>query len=179
MAKKFPPFGFNIQRILDCGFQIEEMINPNVDDTLIKYAMGFHFNVEENYVQFNVRADFVKGQTEIFATGTVLTKFGILNLKAFADENGGVTWPKDSLETMFGIAFSHMRAIVAKNFAGTRFSSYVVPLVNPALIFEQLIKQDPNLDGNEPAPNDKVSKQELRYKINETGRIIDTEKDNQ
>lgn len=143
MENRFPEFGFNVQRILDCGFQIEEMINPSLDDTLISYGMGFYFNVEESWVQFNIRADFVKEPKEIFATGTVLTKFGIQNLKSFADENGTVNWPANALETMFGIAFSHMRAMVSKNLAGTRFSDYVIPLINPAFIFKQLIEKDP------------------------------------
>jgi len=105
--------------------------------------MGFYFDIEKNWVQFNLRADFVKEEKQIFATGTVLTKFGIQNLQSFADENGDVNWPPNALETMFGIAFSHMRAMMCKNLAGTRFSNFIVPLVNPASMFKQLIERDP------------------------------------
>ena len=129
---------------MDCGFFIEESIDPELDDTYISHAMGFYFDSEDNWVQFNIRTDFVKSPDQMFASGTVLTKFGIQNLKSFEDKDGDIIWPPNSLETMFGIAFSHMRAIIAKNVAGTRFSSYIIPLVDPATLFLQLIEQNPS-----------------------------------
>ena len=149
MESKKSDFGFNIQRILDCGFQIEEAIEANSDNTLISYGMGFYFDIEESWVQYNLRADFIKDKKQIFASGTVLTKFGIQNLKQFANENGDILWPPNTLETMFGIAFNHLRAMVAKNMAGTSFSNYIIPLVNPAFMFKQLIEKNPMYDAEQ------------------------------
>jgi len=154
---KTPEFAFNVQRILDCGFVVEEAIFPELNDTLLGYGQGFYFNIEEGWVQFTLRADFSKELNQIFATGTVLTRFGVQNLKSFIDDQGDVIWPPNALETMFGIAFSHLRALFSKNLAGTRFADHILPLINAAKLFKTLIEQDPlYIEGKikmQPAPN--------------------------
>ena len=145
MENKSPEFGFNVLRIFDSVFFAEEAINPG-SDTLISYGLGFYVNIEENWVQYNVRADFSMEQDKPFVTGTVVTRFGINNLKSFVDDKNNILWPPNALEIMFGIAFSHMRALLAKNVAGTKFSNFIVPLVNPAMVFKQIMEAHPEFE---------------------------------
>jgi hypothetical protein len=143
MENQHPQFGFNVLRILDSVFFVEEGLDPDPNEVKISYALGFHGNIEESWVQYNIRADFSTEATKTFATGTVVTKFGIDNMKSFI-EGENIAWPVNSLETMFSIAFSHLRALLAKNMAGTKFSNYIVPLVNPATLFKQLMETHPD-----------------------------------
>jgi len=75
-------------------------------------------------------------------SGSVLTRFSVNNLKGFVDENDKIVFPDGSLEALFGIAFNHMRAILAKNVAGSKFSTTIVPAINPAPIFHELLKMN-------------------------------------
>jgi hypothetical protein len=138
--KQVKPFGFDISRILDCGFGIEELITPEIDKVDIGYGMNFVFDVKNSWVRIGIRTDFkTKDTNQTFITGTVLTEFSIDNLNQFLDNNNLVNFPDGSLEMLFGIAFSHMRAIVSKNVSGSRFTNILVPVVNPTELFKELL----------------------------------------
>lgn len=140
MEKTLPPFRFEIIRILDCGFMIEEMITPEPGNVDVRYGMNFVFDVQNSWIQYGIRCDFKDVSTnQNFLSGTVLTRFGIDNLSAFVDENDKVQFPSGSLEALFGIAFSHMRAITSKNVSGSKFTNLLVPVVNPNELFTELL----------------------------------------
>ncbi|HSY62430.1 MAG TPA: hypothetical protein VK796_11160 [Cytophaga sp.] len=141
MDKQQSLFGFEVMRILDCGFSIEEAINPQPGNVLIGYGMNFVFDVENSWVQYGIRADFKDNETkQSFMTGTVLTRFGIDNLSQFLDENDNVMFPEGSLEALFGIAFNHMRAILSKNVSGSKFQNIIVPVIIPRDLFPELLQ---------------------------------------
>ena len=143
MENKSFQFAFNVLRVFDSVFYVEEAVNIDNEQIMLNYGLGLYSSIEDSSVQFVVKADFSSGD-KIFATNTVVTKFGINDLKAFTDEKGGIGWPVNSLETMFGIAFSHLRALMAKNLAGSRFSNLILPLINQIEVFNNLIKDHPD-----------------------------------
>ncbi|HEY5326835.1 MAG TPA: hypothetical protein VIJ27_07530 [Mucilaginibacter sp.] len=145
MENQSPPFGFNVLRVFDSVFFVEEANEPKQDDVQIRYSLGLHTDVEESWVQYNIRVDFWTDTTKVFVTGTVVTKFGIDNLKAFIKDDN-LAWPPNVLETMFSIAFTHTRALLAKNMAPTRFSNYIVPLINHVTVFNQLMQTQPGFE---------------------------------
>ena len=131
---------FAIIRILDCGFQVEEAIF-NEPTAALGYGMNLAYDLEQDWVQLNIRAEFKQPQSGIiFLTGTVLTRFSVRDLKSLVGEDGVINFPKNSLETLFSISFGHMRAILSKNCAGSRFATYIVPAINPSLLFQDLYK---------------------------------------
>ena len=141
MDKEVTPFRFEISRILDCGFMIEESITPEIDLVDVGYGMNLAFDIENSWVSIGIRTDFrTKGTNQTFLSGTVLTEFMIDNLKSFVDDDGIVKSPEGSLETLFGIAFSHMRAIISKNVSGSKFTNFFVPIVNPTELFQELLQ---------------------------------------
>ncbi|MDO3627120.1 hypothetical protein [Mucilaginibacter sp. BT774] len=145
MEKQFPPFSFNVLRVLDSVFMVEEAVSiNNGEDVKIGYALAFYHNLDESWVQYNVTAQF-SANGKNFATGTAVTFFGIDNLKAFVGEDGIIMWPSNALETMFGISFNHLRAFMAKNIGATKFSKYIVPIINPVETFRNLMANNPNL----------------------------------
>lgn len=140
MEKEQPEFYYGIMRILDCGFIIEEAIDPNIENMKIGYAMNFLFSVPDNWIQYLIRVDFRDGKTGItFVSGTVQTTFSVRNLVDFVDENEKVAFPNGSLETLFGIAFGHLRAILAKNIGGTKFNNIYVPVIDANIVFHDLL----------------------------------------
>ena len=136
------PFQFGVLRILDCGFFIEEAISDDLTID-IGYGMNFIYDIENNWVQFNVKAE-LKQVTAgvIFISGTVLTRFFIPDLKSYQKESGLIEFPERSLEALFGMAFTHMRAILAKNTAGSRYATMIIPIVNSATLFTDLFKSN-------------------------------------
>lgn len=140
MEKEYPPLIYSINRILDCGFSVEEVVNIDQEGIQIGYGMNFVFSEEENWIQYTIRTDFKNANNESFFTGTVLTRFGIENFNQFINEQGQVVFPSGFLEMLFGISFSHMRAILAKNISGSKFSTLVVPIINPKELFNNLLK---------------------------------------
>jgi hypothetical protein len=140
MEEQFTPVIYGIERIVDCGFSVEEAVNIDPGGIQIGYGMNFVYSIEENWIQFTIRTDFKNANNESFFTGTVLTKFSASNLTQFLGENGKVFLPVGFPEMLFGISFSHMRAILAKNIAGTKFSSLIVPIINPTDLFSNLLQ---------------------------------------
>lgn len=141
MDDKLPILGFQIVRILDCGFFIEESINVDFENAQIGYAMNFSFSIENNWIEFIIRVDLKeKSSNATFLSGTVLTKFGINNLAGFLNQDNKFDFPSGSLEVLFGIAFSHLRAIVAKNSAGSRFRDFIIPPINQIALFNELLE---------------------------------------
>lgn len=137
-----PQLEFSIQRIQDCGFLVDEVVDTDKSDILLGYGMDFRFHVEENWMRYLIKIDFTDANTKtVFLSGTVLTIFHIKDFKSIYDkENKRVSFPKDFSETLFGIAFSHARAIINKNAQGSRYASFIVPLINPIKVFNDLVK---------------------------------------
>jgi len=140
MQKELPPFYYGIMRIIDCGFAIEEAVNPDIEAVQIGYGMNFLFDSTADWIMYGIRADFKDAKTGvIFASGTVQTTFSVRDLKNFIDENDQLIFPNGSLESLFGIAFDHLRAILAKNLGGTRFSTLYVPVIDADKLFNDLL----------------------------------------
>lgn len=141
MDDKLPVLGFQIIRILDCGFFVEELIKVDFENAQIGYAMNFSFSIEDSWIEFLIRVDLKeKISNATFLSGTVLTKFGINNLANFLNEDNKFDFPSGSLEVLFGIAFGHLRAIVAKNSAGSRFRDFIIPPINQVALFNELLE---------------------------------------
>jgi len=172
MLKELPAFEFGIARILDCGFSIEEAHNPE-DGLQIGYGMSFLFDPTNSWIQFNIRVDFTTQKTSALAvTGTVMTRFSVNSLSDFLDENNIVNFPEGAVESLFGIAYSHLRAILAKNLSGSRFNDLYVPVANPNELFHSLFQANverakSKLPGNGPIP---------QFEIINSSKKIDSKK---
>ena len=145
MENQSAPLTVSVLRILDSAFFIEEAFNPKHDEVKIGYGIGFYSSVDECSVQFNIKAELTTEEGKLFASNTVSTKFKVVEMKSFFNPDDQViNWPNNSLETMFGIAFSHLRSIMAKNLGASKFKDYIIPLVNPSSLFKILIKDHPD-----------------------------------
>ena len=105
--------------------------------------MNFAFDIQEGWVEFVLKAEFKHSDNNsTFLSGSVLTRFAVVNFENLLDADRKVGFPPNSLETLFGIAFGHLRAILAKNVSGSRFSNVIIPVINPAPIFHELLQMN-------------------------------------
>lgn len=155
MEKKKPPFIYQITRIQDCGLYIEEAINPNQPDSKLGYGMSFVFDVNNSWIQFIIKAEFRTSAGELMASGSVLTRFAIANLKDFIEEGNetNVIFPDNTVETLFGLSFTHLRAILTKNLAGSRFAHLILPVINPIELFKNLLEYNIAMYNNKVVEN--------------------------
>ncbi len=136
MENETVPFEFGILRILDCGFLIEELIDIGDHNIKMGYGMNFSFSSKNNWVEFVIKAEFKHSESGItFIAGSVLTRFNILNISQYIDENNKVLFPPNPFEMLLGMALRHMRAILSKNIMGSRYCHICVPVVNPCITF--------------------------------------------
>lgn len=161
MEKDIPQFLFSVSRILDSAFSVDEMAVPELTKLIVGYGMNFGFNIQGNWVEYSIRADFKeKGSEEKdpFISGTALTRFHVPNLGEFYNsKTDQMEFPNGALDVLFGIAFSHLRAFLSKNLASTKFSGIYLPVINPADVFQNLLHKNMS-EYNRTSDTNKVHK---------------------
>ena len=74
-----------------------------------------------------------------------MTGFYIKEMKSYTriQENGqeAIDIPEPLWVTLFSIAFTHARAILARSSAGTKFTELLMPVINPQQEFQKLFGQ--------------------------------------
>ncbi|MEX8548899.1 MAG: hypothetical protein V5804_14980 [Mucilaginibacter sp.] len=142
--KEEKQFGFAIERILDTGFFIREFLKVEEDKIKVGYGMKFLFDTDNDWIDYDISANFKEISSDItFVFGSVLTRFFVKDLAGFVDDKKNIVFPDQSLETLFSIAFTHMRAILSKNIAGSKYSNIImVPVINPHKVFNELLQMN-------------------------------------
>jgi hypothetical protein len=141
MENKGLQIDFRIVRILDLGYFINETVNVNQDNIKLGYGMDFSLDVTQNWIEFIVSVEFKDEETGItFLSGSTLTRFFVKDLSNFIGENNLALFQDNSVETLFGIAFTHMRAMFSKNIAGSKFGWMIVPVIDAKKLFTDLFK---------------------------------------
>jgi len=143
MKKEAQPFEFGIIRIADLTYFVNEIPKIINEKVQLGYGMNFLFDTVENWVEFVVRVDFKDSDSGTsILSGSTLTRFSVKNLNGFVNEEDVLVFPNDSVETLFGIAFSHMRAMLSKNAAGTKFNWIIVPIIDAKQLFNDLLQHN-------------------------------------
>ncbi len=132
-----------ILNIQDLGFQVNIFEEPDNENIAIGYDMNLSFDEIENWIQFIIEVEFVNSKNQVrIIYSTVLSKFFVENLNQyFTEDKEALQLPHQGLETLFGLAFTHTRAILAKNLAGTIHSHLYIPIINPTVLLNSLLKQ--------------------------------------
>ena len=128
----------SIKAIRDKGFFVDESI-VIVQENKIAYQIQSDMDIsaENNEVKVTYGVSFSQ-EEKVFLSGKVSTFFQVESLKEYWNETEqNYAFPEQGLIILMGLAFSHTRAILAKNTAGTLYESYILPIVDP----KQLISQ--------------------------------------
>ncbi len=122
------------------------MVNENIDQLT---AMHFNYNVDlnivvpEELVSLTITATYMDANSkEVFMKGKAMTSYLIKDMKSMSKkaENGSdsVDLPEPLWISLFSIAYTHARALLAKNSAGTKYRHLLLPAINPTTEFKKL-----------------------------------------
>ena len=142
MSKKEIQVEIGILKIRDLGFFLDEIIDSGENSQLV-YNLNIGQNSEEEWIEFILEAQFKNNIThETFMSGKAATRFFVKNLKNFVS-NETIALPPDAMTTMFSMSFTHTRAILSKNMAGTKFDKMYLPIVNPNELLNSFFNEVP------------------------------------
>lgn len=136
------PIHFGIREIKELEFFVDEWKD-------VGKSFEFNYNVDifpdskTESLRIAITANYLNAASkEVFLRGKVLTGFYIKDMKSYArmQDNGqeGVDIPEQLWVTLFSIAFTHARAILARSSAGTKFTDLLMPVINPQQEFQKL-----------------------------------------
>ncbi len=126
---------FGIQQIKELEFFIDESVNIG-EAFDFNYHVELRNEVEHERVIFTITANyFLNKTTEAFMKGKSSTVFLIKDMKnhsrKLSNGSDAVDLPDPLWITLFSIAFTHARALLAKSSSGTKYSHMLMPLINP------------------------------------------------
>jgi len=136
-------FSMGIGRIKDLEFFIDE--SAEVDNELtsqVTFNNTLNIYLETERIDIIIEANFyVNDIKDTFMRGKVLTSFNIPNMKQYlVPDTTQVNIPDAVLVTMFSIAITHTRALIAKASMGSRFGNLYLPIIpNPGEILKQML----------------------------------------
>lgn len=136
--KKAIEFAIDDIRLLE--FFVDE--SKNVGKTFnINYSIDIGMDIPNDILRISIAA-FCKEQEGdvVFMRGNVETIFSIrnMNLYAFSDDRPGIDLPREFMITLFSISFSHARAILAQSSGRVKFSTILLPIIDPVLEFNKM-----------------------------------------
>ena len=135
-------FDLGILRIANLGFAVNESFDLSATVNL-SYGLKIRLNPPEEWIEITLTTIYRTQESEPpFLTSNALTKFILKDMSRYS-VNGdpmNITLPDEILHTCFSITYSHARAIQMTNTSGTKFSSLVLPIVNPAELCNNIMK---------------------------------------
>ena len=141
---------FEIREINELEFYVDE--TKDADSSFdFSYSVDIFPDLNSERLKIIITANYLKNSSKVlFLKGKVLTAFYIKDMKAYAkkEANGkeGIDIPEAVWVTLFGIAFTHARAILAESSAGTKFRGLLMPVINPQQEFKNLFGESFQLD---------------------------------
>ena len=138
---------FAIKQIRELEFFVNE--DAGLSDAFdLNYHVDISVRVPVESIVISVAADYlVKEDKTPLMKGRTATTFLIRNLSKYSkkiNDKEAVDLPDPLWITMFSVAFSHTRALLAKSSSATRYGHMLMPLINPEQEFYKLF--GPTLD---------------------------------
>lgn len=146
------PIEWTIKEIKELEFFVNEFIEPGtmLDTT---YKVTIEPIVNEEKIRLLITFYFMKKETkEVIMKSTVMTVYLIRDLKSFATKINNldnVNLPDPLWYMLFGIAFTHTRAILARSSAGSKYSQLIMPPINPEVEFKKLFGNQQQVVSNQ------------------------------
>jgi preprotein translocase subunit SecB len=142
MAKSEPmQIQWSILEIKETEFFVDESAKPG--QVNFSYQVVLDIKVAASSVSFSIIATYVNATTnEVILKSKSHTSYGIKNMESFTikDEKGqdAVDLPDALWISLFSMAYSHARAMMARSAGSTIFKTLVLPPINPEAEFRKL-----------------------------------------
>lgn len=136
--------GYRISDIRTIKFIYSDVDGMNIDEILddkdrINLTLGVHteFDIERNTVYFDVMIDLLYDEVMLI-NHVARTGFEIRGLEKIMLNAEEIDFPQALLEQLYGISFSHARALLATETARTAFKGkFYLPVVSPKRFIEE------------------------------------------
>ncbi len=142
MAKSEPrQIHWSILEIKETEFFVDESAKPG--QVNFGYQVVLDIKVPESLVSFSIIATYVNAATnDVVLKSKSHTSFGIKDMESFTkkDEKGqdAVDLPDALWISLFSMAYSHARALLARSAGPTIFKAFIIPPINPEAEFKKL-----------------------------------------
>ncbi len=159
---------FTIKRIKEFSFLIDESLFELDRPVKIQFQHHTGFHPDKNLVDLTIRAyysyDTSVPPSHMLIDFHVQNIFEIPNLIQYQlKDSTEVILPENLIVSLVSISISHLRALMAKNVAGTRYQDNIIPVVNPVevataffpnMFTEHVTKKGADLSGLAKATQD-------------------------
>lgn len=135
---------YAIKSIKETEFFVDESIvlDPQCDLT---YNASIQTMIETEEVVFTIMVSYSNKSVKYdFLRGKTVTSFLIKDIKKYIPANApssGIDLPDPLWISMFGISFTHARALLTKSSASTKYAHMILPLIDPEKEFRKLFKE--------------------------------------
>lgn len=142
MESKAKPIEWAIKEIKEQEFLVNEYIQQ-INGINFNYHVDLTILVPSELISIAITSTYVDATSkEVFMKGRSMTSYQIKNMKLMSrkEENGNdlVDLPEPLWISLFSIAYTHARALLAKSSAGTKYSHMLLPAINPTTEFKKL-----------------------------------------
>lgn len=142
MESKAKPIEWAIKEIKEQEFMVNEYIEQ-ISTVNFNYHVDLTILVPNELINIAITSTYVDATSkEVFMKGRTMTSYQIKDMKSMSKkaENGNdlVDLPEPLWISLFSIAYTHARALLAKGSAGTKYSHMLLPAINPTTEFKKL-----------------------------------------
>lgn len=131
---------FGIKRIKEFSFLINESLAVADKPVHIQFQHKTHYYADKDVVDLTLRVyysyDTNNPPDTILVDFQVQNLFEVKELKKFQNSNSEYILPQNLIVSMLSVSISHLRALMAKNIAGTAYQENIIPIVNPIEVAE-------------------------------------------
>lgn len=132
-----------IKRIKEIGYQINEEILTEANTEInLTFGLTTNFDIGQKTTEIVLSATYFKKDTnETMLEIKTSNIFTILELEDFKNKDNSFSLPENILVTLLSLSITHTRALLSKNTQGTKYADLYIPIVNPTILLQGLIKE--------------------------------------
>lgn len=134
MSKKEDIPIFNIKKIKEFSFTVNESLGVPTKTMRVQFQHNTAFDEERNLIDLTLRVSYYYDPIDMDALLVdiqVANIFEVSNLKKYIISDKGFVLPKNLITSMVSVAISHTRALLSVNTCGTIYQENILPIVNP------------------------------------------------
>ena len=125
-----------IKRVKDIYFSINEDLYIDEPGKMISIELNHTLGLssDRKFINFTIGAFYHYDDAPLenkLAEIKVQNVFEFQDLSIYVDDKGILTLPTEILISIVNVSMSHVRALLAKNLAGTAFQEVILPLTSP------------------------------------------------
>ena len=136
---------FSIKKVKEFSFTVDESLFEENKQANIQFQHNTRFFHETNIVDLTLRVyysyDANIPPNHILVDFHVQNIFEVPNLKQYSNNNIDFVLPHNLIVSMVSVSISHMRALMAKNIAGSVYEENILPIINPVEVSKAFYPQ--------------------------------------